>query len=195
MKKVRNVLIVALLICTFVSTGITAGTYAKYTSTAVLSDTARVAKWDIDVEGNDMTASTEIDLFKYAETNVTNTDGTVNGLIAPGTAGSFEIDVKNAGEVTAEYTIKFSATNEGNIPIEYSLDNSTWETDITELTISETLAIGSETSTKTIYWKWAFERGENDSDKTANNSTDTTLGLAGTAEVTVTATITATQVD
>lgn len=195
MKKVRNFLIVALLICTLVSTSITAGTYAKYTSTAELTDTARVAKWDIDVEGADMTATTNIDLFKYAETNVANTDGTVDGLIAPGTKGSFAIDVQNKGEVTAEYTIKFADTNTAGIPIEYSLDEQTWATDITTLSVTENLAIGSQVSTKTIYWRWAFERGDNDSDKTANNSSDTTLGIDGVATVTVTATITATQVD
>lgn len=195
MKKIRNFLIVALVICTAVTFSEVAGTYAKYTSTAQLTDTARVAKWDIDVEGADMTASTNINLFDHTDANTlaTGTDG--KKLIAPGTKGSFAIDVQNKGEVTAEYTIAFTATNASNIAIEYSLDEQTWTTDITTLSVSDDLAIGSQASTETIYWRWSFERGENDSDKAANNTTDTTLGLAGTATVTVVATITATQVD
>ena len=144
-----------------------------------------------------MIATTEIDLFKYAETNVKNTDGKVNGLIAPGTEGSFAIDIENKGEVTAEYTISFTAENLAGIPIEYSInpsEDTSWTTDITTLSFEEELAIGSSASSKTIYWRWAFERGADEAAVKANDSVDTGLGING-AEVTVTATITATQVN
>ena len=115
--------------------------------------------------------------------------------IAPGTQGSFDINLKNDSEVTAKYTITYTVDTT-NIPLEFSTDGSKWSSDISEVTSSDTLAIGSEVQTAKIYWRWAFERGSESTEKENYNKADTALGTASTAPtVTVTAHLVAEQVD
>ena len=183
----------ALLVAVLMTTCAISGTFAKYTSTQTDSDTARVAKWDIKLNGKSITEAFDFDLFKTiidtkdgaAEGDMAPIDGTV---IAPGTKGSFDIVLKNDSEVTAEYVIDYTVTNANNIPVVFSLDGSTWKSDINELDVKTPvgIAIGATAPTITVYWMWAFE---------GDNAADTTLGLAGTATITVEAKVTVTQVD
>ena len=62
-------MIAMLLILTLLSTVALTGTFAKYTSKFQGSDTALVAKWDINVEagGKDLNSERQtLDLFKHA---------------------------------------------------------------------------------------------------------------------------------
>lgn len=185
----------ALLVAVLMTTCAISGTFAKYTSTATGSDTARVAKWDVKL--NDTTANSNtftFDLFKTindtidgnTETDITPNDGTI---IAPGTQGSFDIVIKNASEVTAKYVIDYTVTNTAGIPVKFSLDGTNWKDNINQLDIDDlnavTLSVGA-SQTITVHWMWAFE---------GDDVADTTLGLAGSAQLTVEAKITATQVD
>lgn len=190
MMRIASVLLVAVLL----STCVISGTFAKYTSESTGTDTARVAKWDFKV--NDTTANSNtftFDLFKTindtkdgaAEADIKYTDGTI---IAPGTKGSFDIVLKNDSEVTAEYTIDYTVTNTANIPVQFSLDGTTWKNSIDDLDVTEaqTVAIGATEDTITVYWQWAFA---------GDDAVDTALGLDGTATLTVAAKVTVTQVD
>ena len=183
----------ALLVAVLMTTCAISGTFAKYTSTQTSSDTARVAKWDIKLNGKSITEAFEFDLFKTVkdsdnsdETDIKVNDGTI---IAPGTQGSFEIVLKNDSEVTAEYVIDYTVTNANNIPVVFSLDGSTWKSNINELDVTTpvTIAIGATAPTITVYWMWAFNGGD--------DAADTTLGLGGTATITVEAKVTVTQVN
>ena len=202
MMRVAAVLAVAALL----TTSALSGTFAKYTSSASASDSARVAKWSFKVGDKDIVANETIsfDLFNTVkeatlatdETHIQSTDGSI---IAPGTGGSFAIVLKNESEVTAKYGIKFTATNASNVPIEYTLnkDATNWESDISKLNITAddtNTALTYKDGTKTIdvYWRWAFT---DTSDETTRDKSDTELGKAGTATVEVKADITATQVD
>ena len=169
------------------------GTFAKYTSSGSGSDTATVAKWDIKVGGTNITTNDTFtfDLFKTitdsdlnsSETDMNPVDGSI---IAPGTSGKFDIEIKNDSQVNAKYSIDYTVTNNGNIPVQFSTDGATWKTDINELDVSDVaIDIGAE-KTVTVRWKWAFD---------GNDITDTTLGSAGAATLTVAAAVTATQVD
>ena len=198
MMRIASVLLVAVLL----STSVISGTFAKYTSTATGSDEARVAKWDFKVSGSTVNSNTfTFDLFKTindtaggAESDINPSDGTI---IAPGTQGSFEITLKNDSEVTAQYKIDYTVTNTNNIPVKFSLDGTDWKDDIDELDVTTpvTVAIGATATPVTVYWMWEFERGTTDGEKETNNGDDTTLGLAGTATIEVTATVTVEQVD
>ena len=195
MKKNKTMRIASVvMMAALLSTCAISGTFAKYTSASTGKDTARVAKWDIQLEGAQMTSENEtfkFDLFEdTAYSNVA-----AGGLIAPGTEGSFEINIQNASEVVAQYSIEFTAPEtDGDIPIIYSTDNSTdistWKSDITQLNIAASddtkLAIGATAEPVTIYWKWVFDGAD---------AADTALGEAGKATVTVTAKVTAEQVD
>ena len=182
-----------LLVAVLLSTCAISGTYAKYTSQITTSDSARVAKWDFKVNGVTANSNTfEFDLFKTildtkdgaAEGDIAPNDGTI---IAPGTKGDFSIKLKNDSEVTAEYKIDYTVTNSNNVPIVFSLDGTTWKKSINSLDVSTAVRmdIGAE-QTITVYWMWDFE---------GNDTVDTNLGLAGTAEIIVQAVVTVDQVN
>ena len=196
MKMISITLLVVMIALVLVS-----GTYAKYTSTASGSDSARVAKWTFKVGDADITSKTfTFDLFKTInEADGTSDEDDVTGskVIAPGTGGSFSIVLKNESEVSAKYGIKYTVTNENEIPVQFSTDGKTWSKSLTDVAASDTdtkLAANNGTKTITVQWKWAYE-DTNESTKADSEEKDLELGKAGTATISVSAEVTATQVD
>lgn len=189
------------------------GTFAKYTSSTSGSDSVKVAKWDLVVKASDDTdengtqiavagtpATVSFDLFNTInDTNGAAETDVDTGLIAPGTKGSFSLEVINNSEVTADYTMTFSLTNTSSVPVQFSTDNGTsWTTNLNSLSKTGTLNMkGGTTNTVTVLWKWDYEVND------TQNVNDTTLGiLARTAAtedakptVEVSAAISATQAD
>lgn len=198
MKNLRKGLVFSLVLLSVISLGSVAGTYAKYTSNAVGTDSARVAKWSFTVGGTE-TATTDtftFNLFKTTYTNVASENGT-DKVIAPGTEGSFDIVLANASEVNAEYDVEYDVTNTNNIPVEFSVDGTNWTADLTTLNVEDrAISMNGGSETIKVQWRWAFE-GTNSANFTSTQTdvTDTTLGTAGSAVLTVKATVTATQVD
>ena len=173
------------------------GTFAKYTSSATGTDSATVAKWSFKVGETDIatTDTFTFDLFKTIkdsdginnETEMNPVDGSI---IAPGTQGSFDLVLKNESQVTAQYAIDYTVTNNNDIPVKFSVDGgSNWTSDLADVAASDStkLAANSGTTTIKVQWKWDF----NGSD----DSFDTALGIGGNAVLTVKAEVTATQVD
>ena len=195
MRIAAGVMTAALL-----STCAISSTFAKYTSESTGTATARVAKWDILFgDGTTMSETFTFDLYStlydtMADSAETDVKTGNDAIIAPGTQGSFAVKITNQSEVKAKYIIEFSVTNTENIPLKFSKNGSTnWTNDITTLNIADTDAVNLEmdnNGTYTVYWKWDYE------DTTDNNrdKNDTILGTAG-AEIQITATVTATQVD
>ena len=99
-NKLVKVFLIALLIV-MVGLILVSGTYAKYTTTFTGSDTATVAKFKVS---SNTTAGT-FDLFKTAkEVDGTTADAeVVNGKVAPGTGGKFDIQLTNDSEVKVHY--------------------------------------------------------------------------------------------
>lgn len=194
-NKLVKVFLIVLLIA-MIGLILVSGTYAKYTTTFTGSDTATVAKFKVS---SNTTAET-FDLFKTAkEVDGTTADVDVaNRKVAPGTGGKFDIQLTNDSEVKVHYAISLKETNESNIPIEYSLDGTTYVTAANFASISAAdLAIGSTTQTVSVYWRWAFEGKDSTNYKTTQtDTTDYTLGTASTAPtVKVEASTVFTQVD
>lgn len=188
MKKNR-ILIVGVITAfvALITLSLVSGTWAKYTSQVQGSDTARVAKWSFNYNGAALNSETiTIDLFKD------NYDGSVvaaNKVVAPGTKGQTTFELKNMGEVKANAQIVLEITNLAGIPLTYKVDGVAQEVTGGKITIDAVeLGIGAEAKTITLAWEWPFERTDGDTE-------DTTLGIAGTATVTVKATVTFTQVD
>lgn len=209
MKKARNILVVTLMIVSVLSFGSVANTYAKYTSSAELSDTAKVAKWDVRL-GNEY----------FWSTNATKTvDLFTDNVIAPGSYGSFAIKdlgaIRNYSEVAANFSIKMQAKvlnaptvavpgGEAitiTIPLQYCTSGCTnddnWSTDIAEIKANNVAGDptnGTEVkfNSSTIYWRW---------DPNSSDISDTQLGIAATTaanedakpQVKLTAVITAEQ--
>lgn len=181
-----------LLAAVLVTSYSVSGTYAKYTSTFTSSDTARVAKWAFKINGDDVTNTFTFDLFKTAiDANVK--EGTAaEAIIAPGTEGSFKIGLANASEVNAKYSINYTVTKTDNtIPVQFTTavdgeGNPDWSQASDEFDVADiNINMGAEAE-HTVYWRWTYE---------GNDTTDTTLGSAGTATITVAAEVTATQID
>ena len=190
MMRIASILLVAVLM----TTGAVSGTFAKYTSQATASDSVTVAKWAFKVGTTDIatTKNFSFNLFTTINDTGNTADETdvVNAKIAPGTAGSFQFSLQNISEVTAKYTITLAQTQTSSavVPIEYSTDKTNWYSASNFSTTPTNLAINA-TATPTIYWRWAID---------SENTTDTTIGLGtGSAgfKMTVTATVTAEQVD
>ena len=163
-------------------------TYAKYASTASGTDATVIAKWSFKVNGTDITTlgdneNVTFGLFDtiYDSDGINEETDVKEGLIAPGTSGAFEFNLENSSDVTTRYAIKLSIDNE-NVPLEFSIDGDTWTTDLENLVASDIIAING-TKNVTVKWRWAF--GENE-------ITDASLGGQ---EITVTASVTAAQVD
>ena len=184
------------------------GTYAKYTTEVVGSDSAVVSKWawqinDVDVSKSDTEFS--FNLFDTIKDTDGNTETDVKSTkIAPGTKGDFEIKVENLSEVNAYYNLTLKETkgqDVSNAKIEYSIigtDEATdWTTSINTFNLTNTL-LEMETGSKTltVYWRWAY------SPSVAQDDTDTTVGFAAANSasdadktITIEATLNFTQVD
>lgn len=212
-----------LLVAVLLSTCAISGTFAKYTTSADGTDSARVAKWGF-TGGSTITIS---DLFKntYDTTVNSSTD-----VIAPGTNGSatFGFTYDGDNSVTApEVAYKFNVSIDGsscdkfiqdNANIQWKLDNDsewgTWDQLTTAIKALDgnkpgdryepnTLPEAFKTTgpnEHTIYWRWKFETAgaatDNQDAQAAQDVTDTTMGNAAKlAEVELKITVTATQID
>lgn len=192
MMRIASVLMIAVLLTTCVISG----TFAKYVSEVTATTSVKVASWDV-VFGN-LTEDPETHNYSFNFFDTLIDTASLNGeaetdvdtsekLIAPGTKGSFTFNITNNSEVTAKIEIVIK-----NLPaaltqkIDFSSDNATITLDGTTLTVTAfNLAAKSSVKPVTIDWEWAYETGDDDADK----------ALAGQEFNTVTATITATQVD
>jgi len=218
MKKMS--LLTALIAAVAVTAYSVSGTYAKYTSTFTGSDSARVAQWAFQFkeDGKEASNNFTFDLFNTindttdgsAETDVMNKTADGKTVIAPGTKGSFSIDIMNNSEVTANYDIAFAdSTNASNIPVEFKVTTGAVVSDWMSFDELKAYKLSGETDKRvtldmndgstskiTVEWKWDYEstKGEAATGTTGVNF-DTSLGLAGNAEVTIAAAVTATQVD
>ena len=118
------------------------GTMAKYTSDIEGTDTAVVASWKINVGTQDITTVTDPLTFNLFST-IKDFDGSaeddVTGTktVAPGTSGSFDLEIENASQVTARYTVELTESTPNTIPLQYSVDGTNWVDSVAELTMTE----------------------------------------------------------
>ena len=198
MMRVASILLVAVLLTTCAISG----TFAKYVATTTGTDSARVAKWNMQINGTSFNDATfTFDLFNTIkdsdlttnESDIVPADGQI---IAPGTSGNFDLIISNASEVTAKFWFAFTSVETANIPIEYQivpegdpLDPAAWTDDVTDLdkpyASAQTISVAGQT-TFTVYWRWVFN---------GDDGYDTSLGVNGNATVTVTVVLGAEQVD
>ncbi len=212
-----------LLVLTLITSCFVGGTFAKYTTSTIGSDSARVAYW-----GFDQGASTTIDLF---DTTYTSDNGDTvksssadNNVIAPGTSktstfafgyANYNTDKITAPEVAYTFTVNPTITGDydelnANTSFKWTLKKPSDVTAAEYNTVAELIAAiktlsGDDSGTKT------YDPGELPTAFTAadevytigwkwafegNDTADTALGNSQTLEnVTFSITITATQVD
>lgn len=204
-SKTARITMLLVVLC-LISTAMLSGTFAKYTSEFAGADTALIAKWDISVTDGETELSVSeavyLDLFSHEyQNNIIEGAGT-DKIIAPGVSGDFTLKVENIGDVAAEVVFDLAASGSANdVPIEYSIDGSSWvnlgdlETALNSLAGMQNVAAGTGTAEQKVEWRWQFERGE-DAALTANDAADTHLGTTSVTDnrskyiLTVTATAT-----
>lgn len=137
----------ALLVLTLLTTSIIGGTFAKYTTSGIGTDSARVAKWGVTVNSTSNAFATE---YNTDDTSVSGTIAksvvTANGtgadgkkLVAPGTSGNLlatsitgtpEVAVKvtTSAELKLEgWSINNGTANEEYCPIVITIDGTAYK--------------------------------------------------------------------
>ena len=158
------------LFLTIITTIAISSTFAKFASKGVLHDTATVAKWSFKVNGIQVAGKIdddiEFNIFKTIENeeHLATNDGTI---VAPGTTGSFNIELLNDSEVNAEYRVSYSVSNPSNIPIEFSQNGGeTWAQyaeDVLNSPDFKPIKMNETQVTPKVQWRWAFS-GDNEKD-------------------------------
>ena len=186
----KTLFVLALLLLVGITSGYIANTYAKYASAIpTKTATATVAKWNF-VEDNG-TQTVAINLA-----NTPDPSTLIGERIAPGTSGSFNIELKNTSDTGVDYTIKLTKPENAPKNLKFYTDAEHTNALISETPTPNTATTGtitgslaakqpategaiSNTPSKsvTIYWAWEF--GNSDEVTDATNAADTTDGQAG----------------
>lgn len=205
--RVASVLLMAVLLTTCVISG----TFAKYVTSQEGSDSARVAKWGVEITANGTAFQTEYAKTDTTVTDITNTVVSTEKVVAPGTDGSLvEMEIHGTPEVAVAVTYDATLTLENwtvdsadYCPLVFTVENTEYKIGDTYTTIADlknavesaiegcakNYAVGTDLSTKTadapsVSWSWAFE-GDNANDTALGDATDSpTISLAITTTVT-----------
>lgn len=167
------------LVLTMMSTCLMGGTLAKYVTQVDGTATAKVAAWSFaakDKSDTALTTKTPIDLGSTVNRTTYKTGDIMDGVIAPGTSGSFDIVIDGTGsEVGIDYTVALAATEKtvlpGNLKFEYKVDNG----DLNDYTLGSTSIAGNiaysatNAMKKTITVQWTWPIGD---DTTASKDND-----------------------
>lgn len=179
MKKGKR-LIVLLLCSTLITAHYTSGTYAKYTSSMDTTDTARAARWGINVENEvDLFHDSVIQGLKGSSTNDDN-------IIAPGTSGEYTFMISGTSETAYKIDIDAELEDYTGGRIHYYLDKrdlgsgeegkEKLENLLENLLSGDVYEAGyslEEDGSHTIGWKWEYEEYE---DTNLLDPVDTALG-------------------
>ncbi len=176
MKKRRLISLILILLIVLMSLGLF-HTNAKYTSIVNGNVTTSVAKYVFNVTATDSYNSTDtIDNLIFAQTCDEKT--LINGKIAPGTSGSFDIVVDSTGaEVGINYEISFSNNTEHDLPknLVFTLDGENWN-----INDKITGRIDANEENKifnhTILWSWAYETADDEGNTIIGDMLDTNDG-------------------
>ena len=164
-QKKKTLVVIVLLLLVGLTFGYVSSTYAKYTSTIDgNTGSATVAKWAFATDNaqKDLT-------IKFTESYHAST--LVDGKIAPGTSGSFNIAVVNTNtETGVDFTVKLkSATNVPTNLKFYTDDTFSEELEIGTGTVTGQLIAGdSEGLSVPVYWKWEYETTDGDAVDTSD---------------------------
>ena len=155
-KLLSTVILIVLVILSFLS----GTTFAKYLTRYQTSSTLEVAKWLVTEEflvNGESTTSKNINLA----TNY-NPDTLVNGKIAPGSEGSFEIVIDATGTETGlNYEVKFDNIS-GEVPFNFVF-NSNKHSDVSFSQLAKDLSghiaadDGNKIIRQVVTWSWPYE--------------------------------------
>ncbi len=151
MSKKKKMLVALFVLLGVAVLGLAGAVYAKYIASLEKTGTAKIAKWTFTADNQN----------GDVECSLTSTvvDGAIrdadNGImIAPGTSGVCEIELKNESDVRVKYTISKSSFE--NAPTNLKLNGSA-AADFAA--VSDYIEIDG-TKKATITWEWPFQTGD-----------------------------------
>lgn len=208
-KNIMMRMAAVLLVGVLLTTSVIGGTFAKYTTSATGSDTARVAKWGVTIVANGEIFTTNYDdtAISASATEDIVAPGTKGDLVAMVIAGTPEVDVNVKYEATLKLDGWKLEDNTAYCPIKFTvgttvIDGSQFSS--LDQLISEVEAaienysdkyeanvnLGQNVNAPVVSWEWPFE---------VDDVKDTYLGdkaAAGEAsQITLSITTTITQID
>lgn len=171
MKKSKKIILVLVAIIAILVSFLGGQAYAKYMSKVTGNGTAEIASWKFKVNENEEKMQT------IALSSTINNLTLVNGKIAPGTSGSFQINLDATGtDVGIFYTINFENETEKPTNLKFEYLGQTYKSlDYLRNAIVGGINADSNEKTKTITigWNWNFETGSTEEEIEKNNKLDT----------------------
>ena len=178
---------------TVVSSCIVGGTLAKYTTTVSGTGSAVVAKWapTFKTGTNISGGGTFQDSVDVKLTDTTLNGKVVSGRIAPGTDGSFSVQVsRGATEVEFKYSVSISDLKNRPANLKFYAEDGITEltetsagSGIYELSSDDTMGLTDGAKTLTVCWKWPYQGDptEASSEAESRDAADSEAGNKATA--------------
>lgn len=181
MKKAKLITIIATiaLILVVVITLIS-GTFARYATTEKDTATIATATWNF-AAGLGNTTTKTINLYDTIANASTTYPNLAANKIAPGTSGTFNVEINGAGsEVGIDYTITFAKANEADVlptGLSFKVNGNDYSIGGTPYTGTVAKANVGTTVTVPVTWEWTYGNTEgqdnyDQGEETGDNNTD-----------------------
>lgn len=170
------------LAVSLITTGMMGTTLARYVGEVKGTATATVAAWSFKVNGVD-SSFTAIDLGSTDNRIAYKEEDIDTGVIAPGTSGSFKIELDGDGsDVGIDYTVKLEPKQGTTLPTDLTFEVGGEKYELgKDITGTIDANGGSMKKTLSITWNWPFDK-----DDTVDNNDNASQGNTWILDITTT---------
>ena len=171
LKKKTKIVLIVIVIAVILVSFIGGQAYAKYMSKITGNGVGEIAQWRFKVNENEekmQTISLNSTIYNFT---------LANGRIAPGTAGSFEINIDGSGSgVAIFYTVNFQNETEKPKNLKFKYDGKEFESiELLNPWIVGTIHGDTDAQQRSfiIEWEWPYETGNTPEEIAENDERDT----------------------
>ena len=171
LKKKTKIVLIVIVIAVILVSFIGGQAYAKYMSKVTGNGVGEIALWRFKVNENEekmQTISLNSTIYNFT---------LANGRIAPGTAGSFEINIDGSGAgVAIFYTVNFQNETEKPKNLKFKYDGKEFESiELLNHWIVGTIHGDTDAQQRSfiIEWEWPYETGNTPEEIAENDERDT----------------------
>ena len=171
LKKKTKIVLIVIVIAVILVSFIGGQAYAKYMSKVTGNGVGEIAQWRFKVNENEekmQTISLNSTIYNFT---------LANGRIAPGTAGSIEINIDGSGAgVAIFYTVNFQNETEKPKNLKFKYDGKEFESiELLNHWIVGTIHGDTDAQQRSfiIEWEWPYETGNTPEEIAENDERDT----------------------
>lgn len=171
LKKKTKIVLIVIVIAVILVSFIGGQAYAKYMSKVTGNGVGEIAQWRFKVNENEekmQTISLNSTIYNFT---------LANGRVAPGTAGSFEINIDGSGSgVAIFYTVNFQNETEKPKNLKFKYDGKEFESiELLNPWIVGTIHGDTDAQQRSfiIEWEWPYETGNTPEEIAENDERDT----------------------